>query len=239
VRDPDRTDEELEELLAEGDKALAEGDHAAVRERVRRMRALGGKRNGRARYLEAMLAWETDGAEAAVAGLSEAAATDPDDADIRHALGLACEEVGDREGMQRHFLVTRQLDAEADRRSGIGRPEELDLIERTAREAIEGLPAELRARLRNVTVVLQKRPSLALVREGFDPRAYGLFDVPPLVDGAAPFEEPSQIVLYTSNLLGDFADPDEIAAQTEVTVLHEIAHYFGFEEDEMERLGLS
>ena len=113
-----------------------------------------------------------------------------------------------------------------------------DFIEQVAAQAIEGLPAELRARLHNLTITLEPRPSMRVVSQGFDPRAFGLFDAPVLIEHALPEEEPTQIVLYTSNLLTAAADPEALARQVEITMLHEIAHYFGFEEDDMDRLGL-
>mgnify|MGYP005813335487 CR=1 FL=1 len=48
---------------------------------------------------------------------------------------------------------------------------------------------------------------------------------------------PTRIVLFTSNLLASFAD-DDLEEQVEITVLHEVGHYFGLDENDMVRLGL-
>jgi predicted Zn-dependent protease with MMP-like domain len=49
---------------------------------------------------------------------------------------------------------------------------------------------------------------------------------------------PTRIVLYTANLTASCQDQDELEREVEITVLHEVGHYFGLDEDDMERLGL-
>jgi predicted Zn-dependent protease with MMP-like domain len=228
-------DDRLEELLSKGEDALREGQHDRVRAILADMRRDGD--DARIHYLEGMLRWEMEGAQAALALLRGAIALDPNDGDMHHALALASEEVGDEAAMVRHFVQTRILDARSDRESGIGGDAEVELILDTAEEAIAELPDELAARLEGVPIMIEPRPSLALVREGFDPRAFGLFEGPDSVE-RPNVEAPPRIVLYTSNLLATFPEDNELVEQVRITVLHEIAHYFGFEEEEMERLGL-
>jgi predicted Zn-dependent protease with MMP-like domain len=91
-------------------------------------------------------------------------------------------------------------------------------------------------RLEHVPVILEDRPSGSLVAEGFDPRAFGLFEGP--TDGVRDEPAPTRIVLYAANLLAEFPDEPELSEQIEVTVLHEVGHFFGLEEEELERLGL-
>ncbi len=231
--------DEVEQLLGEGDEALAAGDTERAAELVRAMAELVGDQDARVAYLDALVAWEIEGPEAAMLRLEDALRGDPDDADIRHAAALACEELGDGEGMRRHFLQTRIIDARQDRDAGVGSPAELDFIEQVALDAIEALPSEIRSQLQNVTIDVHLRPSLRLVSEGFDPRALGIFDVPEIVEHARLADTPKRILLYAANLLCAFREPDVLAEQVKATVLHEIAHYFGFEEHEMERLGLA
>jgi predicted Zn-dependent protease with MMP-like domain len=45
-------------------------------------------------------------------------------------------------------------------------------------------------------------------------------------------------VLFVNNLLADFPDDDTLREEVEITLLHEIGHYFGLDEDDMVRLGL-
>lgn len=174
--------------------------------------------------------------EEAVRLLQRAVELEPDDADVRHCLALAFEALGDHEAMTKQLLQVRLLDAENDRRAGLGTPEELAFIEEVAVEVMSHLPQAFRERLGSVPVVLERRPSLAVVREGFDPRALGLFEGPSILDEDATM--PARVVLFTHNLLAAFTEREELAEQIEITVLHEIGHYFGLDEDDMERLEL-
>jgi len=73
-----------------------------------------------------------------------------------------------------------------------------------------------------------------------DPRSLGLFEGPSDRErslGEAS-DRPTRIVLYSANLLGSSDDADELRYEVEVTVRHEIGHFFGLEEDDLERLGL-
>jgi predicted Zn-dependent protease with MMP-like domain len=88
--------------------------------------------------------------------------------------------------------------------------------------------------------VLEARPAEALVREGFDPRALGLFEGQGDLGqhSGATHDAPTRIVLFYANLLASFPDEDALREEIEVTILHEIGHFFGLDEDDMERLGL-
>jgi predicted Zn-dependent protease with MMP-like domain len=48
---------------------------------------------------------------------------------------------------------------------------------------------------------------------------------------------PDKITIFAAALLADFPDPEELREEIRLTVLHEIAHYFGMDEDEIEDLG--
>jgi predicted Zn-dependent protease with MMP-like domain len=169
--------------------------------------------------------------------LEQAVALAPDDADALHALGLCHEALGDHAAMVRCFSMVRRLDARADAAAGLGRGPHVDRIAEVAADALASLPDEWQSRLGHVPILLEPRPSAAIVEEGFDPRAYGLFDGPEHFDPDG-IAAPTRIVLYTHNLLADFAGEEELFEEVRITVLHEIAHYFGFDEDEMEALGL-
>jgi predicted Zn-dependent protease with MMP-like domain len=111
-----------------------------------------------------------------------------------------------------------------------------------AEKVLDELPVKFRRRLIGVPVLVEERPSEDLVRERFDPRSLGLFEGPTDAErqlgDTAP--TPTRIVLYAANLAA-FVDPEdevELAGEVEVTLLHEIGHYFGLDEDELEALGL-
>ncbi|MCA9688957.1 MAG: metallopeptidase family protein [Nannocystaceae bacterium] len=191
-------------------------------------------------YLEALARWRVTGPASARAALERTVARDPEHADARHALGDLLGELDDRAGMIAQWLEVSRLDALTDRARGLGRAEVRARITRVAEEVLAGLPEELRERLRNVPVVLEPRPSRALVEDGFDPRALGLFEGPDDFQQRsveAP-PQPARIVLFAANLEASFPDPAELEEEVEVTVLHELGHYFGLDEDGVERLGL-
>ena len=188
-------------------------------------------------------AWELldAGAPREVAGLLrpllERGVTDLDDrADLHHLLGMACEDLGERDGMAVEWLETRRLDQLAD--AGADALSDAEFA-RIVQEALDELPPALLERLRNVPVIADERPSEEMVRDGIDPRILGLFH-----GLSMPHEStlgpayPDTIHLFQSNIERVTADERELREQIRVTVLHETAHYFGFDEDGLRRLGL-
>jgi predicted Zn-dependent protease with MMP-like domain len=95
-------------------------------------------------------------------------------------------------------------------------------FEEHVRAALDSLPANLAATLDNVAVVIEEEN-----RE--EPDLYGLFDWPEYM--------PAKISIYRRPLVEDFPDPAELEEQIRVTVLHELAHYFGMDEDRIADLG--
>ena len=108
---------------------------------------------------------------------------------------------------------------------------------------LDRLPRRFREQLRNVEFVVEERPSIELLRsEGLDPRCdtlYGIYQGVPLPERSLldPPVIPDTITIFAEPLLEDFPDPDELREEIRVTVLHEIAHYFGMDEEEVEDLG--
>lgn len=107
---------------------------------------------------------------------------------------------------------------------------------------VEKLPKEFREQLRNVEFIVEKRPSKELMRaEGLDPQLdtlYGIYEGVPLPERSAldPPLLPDKITIFAEPLLEDFPDPEELREEIRLTVLHEIAHYFGMDDDEIENL---
>jgi predicted Zn-dependent protease with MMP-like domain len=169
---------------------------------------------------------------------------EPEFAEARHALALVYEELGDRRGMVREFLAVRRLDAAADAADAVDLAGLRDRIFARATEVLESLPAKFREPLAEVPVLVEDRPSKALVEDGFDPRGLGLFEGTD-EDAERRMGEvatvPTRIVLYAANLAA-FVDPEdagELEREVEITVLHEVGHYFGLDEDEVAALGLA
>jgi predicted Zn-dependent protease with MMP-like domain len=116
-------------------------------------------------------------------------------------------------------------------------------IRKEVARVVDKLPQEFRQQLRNVEFIVDVRPSKELMRtEGLDPEQdtlYGIYEGVPLPERSAldPPLLPDKITLFAEPLSQDFTDPDELREEIRVTVLHEIAHYFGMDEDEIEALG--
>ncbi|HZG62075.1 MAG TPA: metallopeptidase family protein [Rubrobacteraceae bacterium] len=111
-----------------------------------------------------------------------------------------------------------------------------DLVER----ALEGLPPELAALLDNVAIIVEDWPdySTPLAAEYENAVLYGLYEGVPLTERSAGYHGvlPDKITLFRGPLERDFP-LGQLEEQVRVTVVHEIAHHFGFDEDRIEELG--
>jgi len=116
-------------------------------------------------------------------------------------------------------------------------------LKREAVLALDSLPIEIRRQLHNIVVVIEDRPTrnqLSLM--GLDPKTdtlYGLYEGTPLSERSSLdiASLPDKITIFAGALADDFKDPAELREQVRITVLHEIAHYFGIEEEALEELG--
>jgi predicted Zn-dependent protease with MMP-like domain len=191
-------------------------------------------------YLRGIARWRTAGPRHACAPLRRAIARDPAFADARYALGEVLHELEDHRGQVEQWMALRRLDARADRARGRGSRELRRRIVAVAEALLARVPAELRARMGNVALVLEPRPGRALVEEGFDPRALGLFEGPDdqLTRSIEAPPEPSRIVLFYMNLEVSFPEFARLDEEVEITILHELGHYFGLDEAGVARLGL-
>ena len=116
-------------------------------------------------------------------------------------------------------------------------------IRKEVARVLDKLPRQFRKQLHNVEIVVEERPGEELFLDaGLDPEhdtLYGLYQGIPLPDRSSLYPPilPDKITIFAEPLLEDFPDPDELREQIRVTLLHEIAHYFGFDDDEIDKLG--
>ena len=118
-------------------------------------------------------------------------------------------------------------------------------LERMAKREVEALrlqlPREMARRAAEVPVVMLPRPTKAMVRaDGVDPDLLGLFVGPNCAEGVESGDPlPPEILLFLENLW-DYADGDEelFREEVRVTYYHELGHYLGLEEDDLEDRGL-
>lgn len=232
------SDEELAELLDQLDE-LAEGDPRAALDRIRTLPQPTAE-EPEIRLLAAGVELELHGARAAQPLLEKLVEDEPDFADAHYTLARVYEEIGDSKACGRHLLEVLAIDADADNSAGLDPAKYEASVVDAAERTLASLPSPFKERLTGVPILVEDRPSRELVRSGFDPRALGLFEGPDDEDRAngVTSDQPTRIVLYTSNLLAATDSPEDLAAEVEITVLHEVGHYFGLDEGDMERLGL-
>ncbi len=115
------------------------------------------------------------------------------------------------------------------------------LFERLVRQALDRIPAEFQAAMKNVAIVIEDQPGPeAADPDGHDEGVlYGLYQGIPLPDRSADDSgiPPDVIFLYQKPLEEDFPDREDLIREIEITIVHEIAHYFGFDEEILERYG--
>lgn len=116
-------------------------------------------------------------------------------------------------------------------------------FEALVRAALDELPEEFARRLENIEVVIEEEPSPALLRAlGIDPRRgtlFGLYQGVPLHQRGAGYGGvlPDKISIFRRPLLQACASPERLREQVRRTVIHEIGHYFGLDDDEIRGLG--
>jgi predicted Zn-dependent protease with MMP-like domain len=90
------------------------------------------------------------------------------------------------------------------------------------RAALDELPPDIARKLENVAVVIEdENPD--------DPDLFGLFEEREYM--------PALVTIYRLPLEESFDDPAELEREIRITVLHELAHYFGIDEDRLAELG--
>jgi predicted Zn-dependent protease with MMP-like domain len=109
--------------------------------------------------------------------------------------------------------------------------------------AIAGIPGPFRAALDEVAIVIADEPDADQRRENGlegDDTLYGLYEGVPLDEwGGAWLPVPTRIVLFRLPLEADFPHPDDLADEVRVTILHELAHHLGIDdEDRLHELGI-
>lgn len=157
------------------------------------------------------------------------------EADALHAFGRVHEAGGDRPAMIAAWQEVRRLDLAAP--AGEVHASE-DEIERIASETLAELPQKIRDHLARVPILIDELPSEDLVGDGLDPRLLGLFQGTPMPEDGALAPVVTNILLFKRNLERFASDAEHLAEEVRITVLHETAHYFGLDEDDLEALGL-
>lgn len=106
-------------------------------------------------------------------------------------------------------------------------------------DAIDSLPLELATRMENVEVVVEDEPPWEMVRElAPGGTLLGLYHGVPLTKrGYYDRMLPDKISIYRGPITRLARTPDRIREQVRRTVIHEIAHHFGIDDDRLHELG--
>jgi predicted Zn-dependent protease with MMP-like domain len=105
-------------------------------------------------------------------------------------------------------------------------------FEELVADALDSIPPELTAAMDNVVVLVNGR-------NDDDPELLGLYEGTPLTDRGEWYAGvlPDRITIYRGPTLRMCESREDVVAETEVTVVHEIAHHFGIDDARLHALG--
>lgn len=105
-------------------------------------------------------------------------------------------------------------------------------FEELVADALDTIPAELTAAMDNVVVLVE-------ARHAREPDLLGLYEGVALTERTSQYSGvlPDRITIYQDALLDICRDEDEVVHEVAVTVVHEVAHHFGIDEETLHRLG--
>ena len=106
-------------------------------------------------------------------------------------------------------------------------------FEEHVRRAVASLPDGLQEAVRNVEISVEdEHPE--------EPDLFGLYEGVPLPErGDWAGALPDRIRIFRLPLVESFPEPDRLEEEIRITVLHELAHYFGLDEERLDDLGYS
>jgi predicted Zn-dependent protease with MMP-like domain len=105
-------------------------------------------------------------------------------------------------------------------------------FEELVSDALDEVPAELAAEMDNVVVLVEDR-------NDSEPELLGLYQGIALTERTSSYGGvlPDRISIYREAILDVCADEDDVVHEVTVTVVHEIAHHFGIDEQTLHDLG--
>jgi predicted Zn-dependent protease with MMP-like domain len=108
-------------------------------------------------------------------------------------------------------------------------------VERVVRDAVNDLPGEFRARLANVAIVVEAWPPGGPGAKTAD-LLLGLYQGTPLGQRGGDYHlaVPDRITIYSGPILAAWHTRAEVVRELRATVVHEIGHYFGLDDDELD-----
>jgi predicted Zn-dependent protease with MMP-like domain len=191
-------------------------------------------------HLRAVALYETAQFERAREDAGRAIAVHPDLAEAHDLLSRASDHLGDHAMAVEHATEAREIDPDA-----FPPPLEVtaEAFDALVARCVEELPPEIRRHLDDVPVLVQDLPDrdvLTAEEPPLSPDLLGLHVGPDLMR-RSHLDAPSVhvIFLFRRNLLRTCADLEELEREVRVTVLHEVGHMVGLDEDDLDRWGLA
>jgi predicted Zn-dependent protease with MMP-like domain len=232
-------EESVDALIDEGDNLLEAGEYKRALESFERALEADpehwGAALGRIESLEML--WRTEEALREVRALRPAALEedDPERVDLEARI---LEATGEFEDADRLFARAHEL-----------APREFPLPVRTTEadfraildKVLESLPEVIRSAVAEVPVLVEPKPSPAIAERAphITPEVLGLFVGTTVGEKVmAPSGYPNVVLLYQRNLERAGRSRSEVSKEIKITLLHEYGHYLGFDEEELEHLGL-
>lgn len=112
---------------------------------------------------------------------------------------------------------------------------EIDEFESLVADALDSIPAALTALMDNVVVLLEEEAP------GDDPGLLGLYEGVPLVERTVSYVGadllPDTITIFRLPILRVCESRDDVVREVRITVVHEIAHHFGIDDERLHELG--
>jgi predicted Zn-dependent protease with MMP-like domain len=110
-------------------------------------------------------------------------------------------------------------------------------FERLVEEALDGLPPDFAELLQNIAVVVEEEPDAAVLAElgmDADEELLGLYLGIPLTERDSHYQElPDRVAIYRGPVLRCCGSRREVVKEVRDTVVHELGHHFGLDDDEM------
>ena len=182
--------------------------------------------------------------------LERGVSIDPDAAHTLYHLGLVLERLEDEGDDSGSVGVGIETSTQAFSRANSLEPQQFPLpvtlddaaFAQAVELAVENLPRSIRERIEGVSLLIEDFPGIDLVREErISPQTLGLFMGIPRTE-AMLTDQPldlDRVMLFKKNLEKICQDEEDLIDQIQITLRHEVGHYLGLDEDDLERLGLA
>jgi len=182
--------------------------------------------------------------------LERGIAIDPDAGHTLYHLGLVLERLENEGDESGSIGVGIETSDQAFTRANSLEPQQFPLpvrlddaaFQNAVDASVGNLPKSIRERIEGVSLIVEDFPTLDLVRtERISPQTLGLFMGVPRTE-ALVTDQPldlDRIMLFKRNLEKICQDEEDLIDQIQITLRHEVGHYLGLDEDDLERLGLA